>query len=107
MFLDFLNIDGELLEQATNFLVKARTDLSWAQDHFMRFIEYHKEKVRRGEKAGGTVINYYRAFKLFCEMNDLQMSWRKISKGLPKARKSSNDRAPTTDEIKNLIRISR
>ena len=46
----------------------------WAQDHFMRFIEYDKKMVTRGEKAGGTVVNYYRAFKLFCEMNDLQLS---------------------------------
>jgi hypothetical protein len=99
MFLDFLKIEGELEEQAKYFLTKARTDLSWAQDHFMRFVEYHKEKVRKGEKAGGTVINYYRSFKPFCEMNDLQPSWRKISKGLPKARKSSNDRAPTISNI--------
>ena len=69
----------------------------------MRFIEFHKIKVIRGEKVAGTVINYYRAFKLFCEMNDFQLSWKKISKGLPKARKSSNDRAPTLDEIKKLI----
>lgn len=103
MFLDFMSFQGELEEQARIFLAAARNNPPWVQDNFMRFISYHTQKVRRGEKAAGSVINYYRAFKLFCEMNDLQLNWRKISKGLPKARKSSNDRAPTVSEIKKLI----
>lgn len=35
-------------------------------------------------------------------MNDLNVRWRKITIGLPKSRNSSNDRAPTIEEIKKL-----
>jgi hypothetical protein len=40
------------------------------------------ERVRKKELGAGTLKNYYRAAKLFCEMNDLTINWRRISKGL-------------------------
>ena len=36
-------------------------------------------------------------------MNNLTINWRRISKGLPKARNASNDRAPTIEEIRKLV----
>jgi hypothetical protein len=36
-------------------------------------------------------------------MNDLALNWDKVRRGLPSARKSANDRAPTTEEIKRLV----
>jgi hypothetical protein len=80
MFLDFIELGGSLEEQTKLFLSSARQDVQSVQGKYMRFIEYHKEQVRKGEKAGGTVINYYRAFKLFCDMNDIQLNWKRISK---------------------------
>lgn len=103
MFLDYVGLEGVLEQQAKNFLLKARSDVQWAQDNFMRFLEYHKQKVRDGEKAAGTVVNYYRATKLFCEMNELDLRWKKISRGLPRTKKSSNDRAPTIEELRKLV----
>ena len=58
-----------------------------------------RETVRKKELAAGTLKNYYRAAKLSCEMND----WKRISKGLPKVKNSSNDRAPTIEEIRKLV----
>jgi len=54
-------------------------------------------------KNAGTLKNYYRAAKLVCDMNNLTINWRRISKGLPKARNASNDRAPTIEEIRKLV----
>ena len=36
-------------------------------------------------------------------MNDMTLNWKKISKGLPRAKNSSNDRAPTLEEIRKLV----
>ncbi|MFZ0893662.1 MAG: hypothetical protein WAZ77_04085, partial [Candidatus Nitrosopolaris sp.] len=102
MFLDFVNIQGTLEEQAKQFVIQAREEQKWAQDNIMRFLEFHKERVRRKEIAPGTVINYYRATKLFCEMNDLAITWKKIARGLPKPKNSANDRAPTMEELRKL-----
>lgn len=41
--------------------------------------------------------------KLFCEMNDIHVSWKKISRGVPRRRQAANDRAPTREEIQRLL----
>jgi integrase len=50
-----------------------------------------------------TIPNYYRATKLFCEMNDVILSWKKIARGMERVRKAANDRAPTLEEIRRVI----
>jgi hypothetical protein len=104
MLFDYLKLPGSLEEQAREFLEQVRQkNIQWAQDSIMIFLDFHKERVRRKELAAGTLKNYYRSAKLFCEMNDLTLNWKKISKGLPKAKNSSNDRAPTVEEIRKLV----
>jgi hypothetical protein len=55
----------------------------------MSFIDFQKERVKRDEMSESTVTNYYKATKLFCVMNDLVLNWKRISKGLPRAKNSS------------------
>jgi integrase len=47
--------------------------------------------------------NYVKTIKLFCEMNDILISWKKITRGLPKGRRYADDRAPTIEEIQKII----
>ena len=70
MLFDFLNLSGLLEEQAKEFLDKTRQNIHWYQDSIMKFLDYHKKRVRHKELAAGILKNYYRAAKLFCEMND-------------------------------------
>ncbi|MGC2669375.1 MAG: hypothetical protein WA220_09360 [Candidatus Nitrosopolaris sp.] len=102
-FLDFLKLEGNLEEQARYFLVKAKESPQWAQLSLIRFMAFQKERATRDELSYSTISNYYRAAKLFCEMNDLTLSWKKIVRGLPYGRKSANDRAPTVEELQKLI----
>jgi hypothetical protein len=44
-----------------------------------------------------------KAIKLFCEMSDVPIPWKKITRGLPRARAAANDRAPTIEEIQKLV----
>jgi hypothetical protein len=77
MLFDYLKLHGSLEEQAREFLDQVRhNNVQWAQNRIMIFLAFHKERVRRKELAAGTVKNYYRAAKLFCEMNDLRMDFR-------------------------------
>ena len=55
----------------------------------MSFIDYEKERVRKGEIAESTITNYYKATKLFCVMNDIALNWKKISRGLPSGKRSA------------------
>jgi hypothetical protein len=69
----------------------------------MQYIEHQKERVEKGEIKESTINNYYKSVKLFCEMNDILLNWKKIAKGKPQHRDYANDRAPTIEEIKKLI----
>jgi hypothetical protein len=102
MFMDYLNLKGTIQEQAKQFLAKARTNPQWAQDNLIQFIAYQNKRVNQGEISSSTIPNYYRATKLFCEMNDLTLGWKKIARGLAKVRKAANDRAPTLEELRQL-----
>ncbi|MGC1929550.1 MAG: hypothetical protein WA667_11285 [Candidatus Nitrosopolaris sp.] len=101
--MDFLSLNGPLEQQAKEFLIKARQDIHWAETALMKFIIFQKERVKCGEIVEATIRNYVKAAKLFCQMNDLTLNWDKIKRGLPPARQSSTDRAPTVEEIRRLI----
>jgi integrase len=103
LLFDFIGLSGTLSEQAVEFLKRSKADINSMQDNVIRFLDFQKERVRRKELAAGTVKNYYRAFKLFCEMNDLSLNWKKISRGLPRVKKSSSDRAPTLEELRKML----
>jgi hypothetical protein len=70
----------------------------------MQFIVFQKERAKAGEISFSTISNYYKATKLFVEMNtDCPLiNWKKIAKGLPTGRKAANDRAPTLEELETF-----
>ena len=69
----------------------------------MQYTEFQKERVEKGEIAESTINNYYKSVKLFCEMNDILLNWKKIAKCKSQHRDYANDRAPTLEEIKKLL----
>lgn len=103
VYLHFLELKGSLSEQASQFLSEATQDPVWAQMSIMNFVEYQKKRAANGAIAFGTIRNYYKAIKLFCEMNDIVLGWKKITKGLPKQINASNDRTPNAEEIQALL----
>jgi integrase len=66
-------------------------------------LQVYKERVERKEITGATIRNYVKSIKLFCEMNDILIPWKKITRGLPRGRKYAEDRAPTIEEIRKII----
>jgi hypothetical protein len=50
-------------------------------------------------------MNYVKAIKLFCDVNDILISWKKIACGLPNGRRYAYDIVPTIDEIIKIIQI--
>ena len=104
MFMDFVQIEGDLKPQCKTLKEKIKKDPEWFKVSLIRFFEYQKERARKNDIAFSTISNYYKAIKLFVDMNfDTPIiNWKKISKGIPSGRKSANDRAPTIDELKKL-----
>jgi hypothetical protein len=69
VFLDYLKLEGTLDQQAGDFLSKAKQNPQWAQSSLMQFIGFQKERAGKEEIAYSTITNYYKATKLFLEMN--------------------------------------
>jgi integrase len=67
------------------------------------FFNIRKTDAIKKEIAGSTVRGYYKAIKLFAEVNDILLPWSKIKRGLPRARHYADDRIPTPDEIRKLV----
>ncbi len=104
MFMDFVQIKGDLKQQAKTLKEKIKEEPEWFKISLIRFFEYQKERARKNDIAFSTISNYYKAIKLFIDMNfdNPVVNWKKISKGIPSGRKSANDRAPTLEELKKL-----
>lgn len=105
VFLDYLKLEETLEQQAKEFLSKAKQNPQWAQNSLMQFITFQKERACSGKISYSTINNYYKATKLFLEMNTDShiINWKKISRGLPSGPKAANDRAPSIDEIKRMV----
>ena len=102
-FLDYLGLSGTLKEKCSIFYEQAKHEPLWTQHQIMQYIEFLKERVEKGEIVESTINNYYKSVKLFCEMNDIILNWKKIAKGKPQYRDYSNDRVPTTEELEKLL----
>ncbi len=66
-------------------------------------MQYQLERANRKEITGSTIRNYLKSINLFCEMADFTIAWKKISRGLPRAKNYSDDRIPTIEEIRKLL----
>jgi hypothetical protein len=61
---------------------KEKKDTNWALSSILKFIYFQRERVERKEISGGTVINYTKSIKLFCEISDIPIPWKKITRHL-------------------------
>src|SRR6478609_7748649 len=103
-FLDFAGIQGVTLEnRAERFAECGKKDTAWAFENILRFIHCQKKRVEQKEITSATVRNYVKAIKLFCEMADVSIPWKKITRGLSRVKRYADDRVPTIEEIKKLV----
>ena len=89
IFFNFINLlpDGSLEEQCNLFAVKGLEDHKWAFNNIIRFLQYQKERVERAEITGGTLRNFVKTIKLFCEMSEIPIHWEKNNQGTSKIKK--------------------
>jgi hypothetical protein len=85
------------------FLRRTKNNPKWME----RLVLDHVEK-RRKEVGGSYFRKLTDALKHFFDMNDVDsgINWSKLTKMMPKARKVSSDRSPTTEEIRKIVENS-
>jgi hypothetical protein len=106
-FLDFIGMlqggTTTLEGRARAFAKKGKEDSIWASNNILKFVQFQKDRVDKKEITGATLRNYVKSIKLFCEMADMPIQWKKITRGLPKGKKYADDRIPTVEEIRKVV----
>ena len=106
IFLDTIKfvLDKDIEERAYLLFQQSFSNKKWLENQIIHFVEHQKQRVDRKEIAAGTLKNYVKVIKLFCQMNEIEnlVLWKKIKIGMPKVKEQADDRAPTLAEIKKL-----
>jgi hypothetical protein len=104
IFFNHINLlPHETMKERCNlFAANGIRDPNWAFSCIVKFFQFQRERVEKEEITGASLRNFVKAIKLFCEMSDVPVTWKKISRGLPKTRRYADDRAPTIEEIQKI-----
>jgi integrase len=104
-FFNFLGLTGDTVEQKSSLFLQRSQERGneWVFNDVLRFMRYQLERNQKREITGSTVRNYLKSIKLFCEMADLSINWKKISRGLPKGKNHADDRIPSDEEIQKIL----
>ncbi|MGH9992019.1 MAG: hypothetical protein ACREBU_07540 [Nitrososphaera sp.] len=57
---DFLQLEGNLNEQARQFVMKGGSNLPWVQDSIMRFLAFQVKRAYDKKISESTIRNYYK-----------------------------------------------
>jgi hypothetical protein len=104
IFFDFIELIPEksINERCNYFAEKGKENVEWAFSNIIRFLQFQRERVENGEITSGTLKNYWKPIKLLCESANVNITSKRITRGLPKVRRYADDRAPTLEEIRKI-----
>lgn len=105
-FFDFIEFspDKGIEERFNMFAAYASKDINWALNKIIAFLQFQKERTEKGDITAATLSNFVKPLKLYCEISDVKIPWKKIVRGLPQGREAANDRAPTLEDITKTLK---
>jgi hypothetical protein len=104
IFFNYLGLkSNQTIQERCNYFANIKkNDPNWAFNCILRFLQFQKERVENEEIIGAILRNFIKPIKLFSELSDIHIQWKKITRGLPKIRRHADDRASTIEEIQQL-----
>jgi hypothetical protein len=87
-FFDAINLakGTTFKERCNTFAYKGRSNHNWAFNNIIRFLHYQKERVEKNEITAGTLHNYVKTIKMFCEVSDIVITWKKLREDFQRER---------------------
>jgi hypothetical protein len=105
-FFDAISLEGPTFESRCNvFVFNGRQDPNWVFNSILKFVLAEKQRVESKKITGGTLRNSVKTIKTFCEVTDVLIPWKKITRGLPRVKRYADDRAPTLEEIRKILAV--
>lgn len=98
----FLSNDESMELRCNIFAEKAKSNKDWAFTKILEFFSFQKERVENKVITPATLRNFVKAIKLFCEMTEIEIAWKRITRGLPRVKRYADYRAPTIEEIQKV-----
>ena len=99
-FLTVVCLDTESLADLGRSNPKKLTEV------IIAYILKEKERVRSKEIKPGTLAENIKPVRLFCDMNDILLNWKKLYRLLPGQEEKTEDRAYSKEEIAKLLEFS-
>ncbi|MFZ0326147.1 MAG: hypothetical protein WAL66_02480 [Nitrososphaeraceae archaeon] len=93
----------EIIAKYTGDKIKQMIQLQRILEDYVLFI---RAKIGKEEITAATAHSMITPVKLFCEMNDIILNWRKINKLLPYGNGNAADEAYTREQIKKMLEHS-
>jgi hypothetical protein len=95
------------IEERCNKLAEsAKSDHKWLVNCIFNYLQLLKTRVESKEIKDSILRNNIKPVKLFCEQMDIDIPWKKLTRGMPREIKYASDRAPTLEEILKISVIS-
>jgi len=102
-FFNYSKVDGiDFREKCNNFAI-GRQYPNQALKLILDFLQFQKQRVELKEITSGTLKNYQKTLKSYCDTTDIVVPWKKIIRGLPRGKRYADDRAPTLEEIQKIV----
>ncbi len=104
-FFDYMSLEGNTIEEKSRLFVNSAKNEGnvWIFNNILKFMQFQIDRFNKKGITGSTIRNYLKSIKLFCEIADFPIPWKKITRGLPKAKNYSDDRIPTIEEVRKLL----
>jgi hypothetical protein len=93
----------EIISKYADDNIKELTSLQRLLEDYVLLIQ---AKISNGEVTAGTAHSMIPPVRLFCEMDDITLNWRKINKFLPYGSGNAADEAYTREQIKKMLEYS-
>jgi integrase len=103
-FFNYSKVDRiDFREKCNSFARMGRQYPNQTLKLILEFLQFQKQRVENKEITSGTLKNYQKTLKSFCETTDIVVPWKKIIRGLPRGKRYADDRAPTLEEIQKIV----
>jgi integrase len=83
------------------FLRLAKRNRRKAEDELIEYVVSHRDKTK-----GSTISTRLAELKSFLDFYEVQLNWKRVKSAAPPPRMVANDRPPTVEEIRTLLKYA-